>query len=111
MLLRDGGLLGPFGNMGGFIQAQAHMQLVSNLVDEGLDPQAALDRPRFRVDGDAVLLEEGLWPEADELERMGYRAAREENTSTFGGGQIILVQDDVLVGGSDPRKDGYAGGL
>ena len=52
MLLRDGELLGPFGVMGGFIQAQAHVQLVSAIVDDGLDPQAALDRPRFRVDGE-----------------------------------------------------------
>src|SRR5205823_3105701 len=44
MLLRDGELLGPFGVMGGFIQAQAHLQLVSAIVDDGLDPQAALDR-------------------------------------------------------------------
>ena len=66
MLLRDGELLGPFGVMGGFIQAQAHMQLVSAIVDDGLDPQAALDRPRFRVDGERVRLEEGLWErEAD----------------------------------------------
>jgi gamma-glutamyltranspeptidase/glutathione hydrolase len=47
--------------MGGFIQAQAHMQLVSALVDGGLDPQAALDRGRFRVDSDGVHLEPGLW--------------------------------------------------
>ena len=52
MLLRDGELLGPFGVMGGLIQAQAHVQLVSAMVDDGLDPQAALDRPRFRVDGE-----------------------------------------------------------
>ena len=45
MLFRDGELLGPFGVMGGFIQAQAHVQLVSAIVDDGLDPQAALDRP------------------------------------------------------------------
>jgi gamma-glutamyltranspeptidase/glutathione hydrolase len=111
MLLRDGDLLGPFGNMGGFIQAQAHMQVVSNLVDLELDPQAALDRPRFRVDGDAVLLEEGLWPEAEELERLGYRAVLEEDVSVFGGGQIVLVEGEVLVGGSDPRKDGCALGF
>ena len=65
LLVSGGKLLGPFGNMGGFIQAQAHMQLVSGLVDDELDPQAALDRPRFKVDGDQVQLEEGLWPEAD----------------------------------------------
>ena len=111
MLLRDGALLGPFGVMGGFIQAQAHMQLVSAIVDDGLDPQAALDRPRFRVDGDAVRLEEGLWERDADLERLGYRTVRETDTFGFGGGQAILVQGDALVGGSDPRKDGYAAGL
>jgi gamma-glutamyltranspeptidase/glutathione hydrolase len=111
MLLRDGALLGPFGVMGGFIQAQAHAQLVSALVDDGLDPQAALDRPRFRVDGEAVHLEEGLWPQAEELERRGHTVVCDEDTYSFGGGQAILVEGDVLVGGSDPRKDGYAAGL
>jgi gamma-glutamyltranspeptidase/glutathione hydrolase len=111
MLFRDGALLGPFGVMGGFIQAQAHMQLVSALVDDGLDPQAALDRPRFRVDGDLVRLEEGLWERDVELERLGYRTVRETEAYGFGGGQAILVQGDALVGGSDPRKDGYAAGI
>jgi gamma-glutamyltranspeptidase/glutathione hydrolase len=111
MLLRDDALLGPFGVMGGFIQAQAHMQFVSALVDDGLDPQAALDRPRFRVDGEAVRLEAGLWGRDADLEPLGYRTVRETDTFEFGGGQAILVQGEVLVGGSDPRKDGYAGGL
>jgi gamma-glutamyltranspeptidase/glutathione hydrolase len=111
MLLRDGGLAGPFGVMGGFIQAQAHVQLVSALLDDGLDPQAALDRPRFRVEQDAVALEEGLWPEAERLEALGYRVSRDSELATFGGGQAILLRGDALVGGSDPRKDGYAGGL
>jgi gamma-glutamyltranspeptidase / glutathione hydrolase len=111
MLLRDGELLGPFGVMGGFIQAQAHMQLVSAVVDDGLDPQAALDRPRFRVDGEVVKLEEGLWDHEPDLQRLGYKTARDLETHTFGGGQAILVSGDALVGGSDPRKDGYAGGI
>jgi gamma-glutamyltranspeptidase/glutathione hydrolase len=111
MLLLDGKLLGPFGVMGGFIQAQAHLQLVSAIVDDGLDPQAALDRPRFRVDGEVVRLEEGLWEHEPDLQRLGYRTAREPDTYGFGGGQAILVAGDALVGGSDPRKDGYAGGI
>jgi gamma-glutamyltranspeptidase/glutathione hydrolase len=111
LLLREGRLLGPFGNMGGFVQAQAHMQLVSGLVDDGLDPQAALDRPRFKVDGDLVQLEEGLWSEAEELERLGHTIVRETDVGMFGGGQIILVDEEALVGGSDPRKDGYAAGF
>ncbi len=111
MLLRDGDLLGPFGVMGGFIQAQAHVQLVSAMVDDGLDPQAALDRPRFRVDGDAVRLEEGLWDREPDLQRLGYRTVRETDTYAFGGGQAIVVSGEALIGGSDPRKDGYAAGL
>jgi gamma-glutamyltranspeptidase / glutathione hydrolase len=110
MLLRDGQLLGPFGVMGGFVQAQAHVQLVSAIVDDGLDPQAALDRPRFRVDRDRVLLEEGLWEHEPDLQRLGYSTVRETDTSCFGGGQAILLVGEALVGGSDPRKDGYAGG-
>jgi gamma-glutamyltranspeptidase / glutathione hydrolase len=111
LLLRDGQLWGPFGVMGGFIQAQAHMQLVSGLVDDGLGPQAALDRPRFRIDGELVRLEEGLWERDAELEQLGYVTVRETETFSFGGGQAILVQGEALVGGSDPRKDGYAAGF
>jgi gamma-glutamyltranspeptidase/glutathione hydrolase len=111
MLLREGALLGPFGNMGGFIQAQAHLQLVSSLVDDGLDPQAALDRPRFRVDGDVVRLEEGLWAQARELEAVGEAVVLDDSVYGFGGGQIVLLDGDALVGGSDPRKDGSAAGI
>ncbi len=111
LLLRDQELLGPFGVMGGFIQAQAHVQLVSGLVDDGLDPQAALDRPRFRVEGESVSLEEGLWAEGERLEQLGYRVSRDTDLASFGGGQVILVDGDALIGGSDPRKDGYAAGL
>jgi gamma-glutamyltranspeptidase/glutathione hydrolase len=111
LLRRDGELLGPFGVMGGFIQAQAHTQLVSALVDDGLDPQAALDRPRFRVDGDRIQLEEGLWEKAGELEELGFAVEADRELAHFGGGQAILVEGDALVGGSDPRKDGYAAGF
>jgi gamma-glutamyltranspeptidase/glutathione hydrolase len=111
MLLREGRLRGPFGVMGGHIQAQAHMQLVSGIVDDGLDPQAALDRPRFLVDGEVVRLEEGFWRQADELERLGIATVREEDTFSFGGGQAILTEGEALYGGSDPRKDGYAAGF
>jgi gamma-glutamyltranspeptidase / glutathione hydrolase len=111
MLLRDGTLFGPFGVMGGFIQAQAHVQLVSALVDDGLDPQAALDRPRFRVDGGDVLLEEGLWERAGEIEALGLRPVPSRDHSLFGGGQAILRSDAGWVGGSDRRKDGRAAGV
>jgi gamma-glutamyltranspeptidase/glutathione hydrolase len=111
MLLRDGELAGPFGVMGGFVQAQAHVQLVNGLLHEQLDPQTALDRPRFRVSGARVLLEHGLWDQAEEISQMGLEPVAEENTYLFGGGQaIVRTPAGTLIGGSDSRKDGYAGG-
>ena len=57
----DGGLLGPFGVMGGAMQPQGHFQVVRRVVDDGDDPQAALDAPRWRVEDDGVVeLEPGL---------------------------------------------------
>ena len=111
MLLRDGELAGPFGVMGALMQAQAHVQLVSSLVDDGLDPQTALDRSRFRVEGDAVLLEPGLWERAAEIEALGLAPVLTRDHSRFGGGQAILRTEAGLVGGSDRRKDGYAAGV
>lgn len=110
LLLRDGDLLGPFGVMGAFMQAQGHVQLVSGLVDDDLDPQAAIDRPRFRVRDEEVHLEEGLWERAGELEALGFKVVKTREPD-FGGAQAIVVEGEVLLGGSDPRKDGYAAGF
>jgi gamma-glutamyltranspeptidase/glutathione hydrolase len=111
MLLRDGELEGPFGVMGGFIQAQAHLQLIHRLLAEQLDPQSALDQPRFRVSGRRVLLERGLWDRAGEVESIGLEPVEETDTYLFGGGQAIMrAPAGTLLGGSDSRKDGYAGG-
>jgi gamma-glutamyltranspeptidase/glutathione hydrolase len=111
LIERDGELVGPFGVMGGFIQAQAHMQLVHGLLADGLDPQAALDRPRFRVDSGAVRLEEGLWGEAATVTALGLEPVLERDVQTFGAGQAILrTEHGTLIGGSDSRKDGYAAG-
>ena len=61
MLLEHGELLGPFGVMGGPMQPQGHFQVVRRVVDDGYDPQAALDAPRWRVEEDGVVeLEPGL---------------------------------------------------
>jgi gamma-glutamyltranspeptidase len=56
-------------------------------------------------------LEEGLWGEGEELERAGLAVERDPDVYGFGGGQMILVEGDGLIGGSDPRKDGYAGAV
>ena len=112
MLLRDGALWGPFGVMGGAMQAQGHLQVATHLVDGGLDPQRALDEPRFRVEEDwSVSLEPGLWVEAPELRALGHEVHLDESEHGFGVGQCILVDGESLVGGSDGRGDGYAGGF
>jgi gamma-glutamyltranspeptidase/glutathione hydrolase len=113
-------LISSFGVMGGFMQPQGHMQVVVGLIDDGLDPQAALDRPRFCItDGTAgghVAIEDGI-----PLEEMSALAQRGHPVipttgyarDVFGRGQIILRNPDtsVLAGGSDPRADGCAMGL
>ncbi len=111
MLTNEAGLVGPFGVMGGFIQAQAHTQFVVELVRNGFDPQAALDRARFRLDGDTISIEEPLWARAAELERLGFVVDTESDRSVFGGGQAIVSRDGSLFGGSDARKDGCALGF
>jgi gamma-glutamyltranspeptidase/glutathione hydrolase len=112
LLLRDGVLLGPFGVMGGHMQAQGHVQVVRNLVDRALDPQGALDAARFRVDGGRrVALEPGLWHEAEALRSRGHEVVLAEVPHKFGVGQALLALEDSLCGGSDGRGDGYAGGL
>jgi gamma-glutamyltranspeptidase / glutathione hydrolase len=114
MLTRDGELVGPFGLMGGFIQAQSHVQFLCELMRGGNgpdDPQRALDRGRFRIDGDTISLEEPLWERADELTALGFHPHRATERSPFGGGQAIIVRDGILFGGSDARKDGCALGI
>jgi gamma-glutamyltranspeptidase / glutathione hydrolase len=111
MLLRNGRLVGPFGVVGGFLQAQAHVQVVPRLADPLVDPQWALDKRRFRLEGDSVLLEGELWESAPEIKALGLRVKAEPDSTVFGGGQAIIVWEDVLLGGSDSRKDGYAAGF
>jgi gamma-glutamyltranspeptidase/glutathione hydrolase len=111
LLTRDEELVGPFGVMGGFIQAQAHVQFVVELLRNGFDPQAALDRPRFRLDGSWLTLEEPLWERFDELASLGLRIRRSRDRPTFGGGQAIVSREGSLFGGSDARKDGCALGF
>jgi gamma-glutamyltranspeptidase/glutathione hydrolase len=107
----EGSLIGPFGVMGGFIQAQAHVQFVVAALQEELDPQATLDRGRFRIEGRDVHLEPPLWDDAKTLRALGFRPVHSRETTSFGGGQAIFVRNGTLIGGSDARKDGYAGGI
>jgi gamma-glutamyltranspeptidase/glutathione hydrolase len=113
----DDSLYASYGVMGGFMQPQGHVQVLSALMDKGLDPQAALDLPRFCIDvdeaGGDVAIEDGIPNEImAQLEKMGhpvYRVTGYER-ALFGRGQVILrdTETGVLRAGSDPRADGCA---
>lgn len=115
--LSDGSLFASFGVMGGFMQPQGHVQVFSALADDGLDPQAALDLPRFCIEAEAagglVALEDGV-PDAAIAGLAGRGHPVQKITgwerSLFGRGQVILRDPErgVLAGGSDPRADGLA---
>jgi gamma-glutamyltranspeptidase / glutathione hydrolase len=113
----DGSLYASYGVMGGFMQPQGHVQVLSALVDDGLDPQSALDVSRFCIDveesGGRVALEEGISPQViSGLEKMGHPvySLGGYDRSLFGRGQVILrdMETGVLAAGSDPRADGCA---
>jgi gamma-glutamyltranspeptidase/glutathione hydrolase len=118
MLFRDGKPVVSFGVMGGDVQAQAHVQVVSNLVDYDLNIQEALDFPRFHyVVGARVALEpEYSSAVREQLGRMGHEVCGEEAVMIrggFGGGQGIMIDPATRCfwGGSDRRKDGCAIGF
>lgn len=112
-LYKDKKLMGIHGIMGGAHQAQAHGQFVSNVVDYGMSPQAALDHPRFDHDHttNKVGLENGIPPQIQgELRKRGHILIH-ETSSYFGGGQAIFRLEDAWIAGSDFRKDGQAAGF
>ena len=110
---KDGIRIG-FGIMGGWNQAQAHAQYVSNLVDFGMNIQAALDAPRFTklsFGGCDVALESRI-PEAvrKQLTAMGHDVkAPAPYSGSMGRGQAVLRdRHAVNYAASDPRGDGSA---
>jgi len=108
----DGSLYACFGVMGGYMQPQGHLQVVANLQAFGMDPQRALDAPRFQITtGDRIALEPWFGRQVrSALASKGHALVGKRHTppaASFGGGQIIAVSETgVRIGGSDPRKDG-----
>ena len=111
--------------MGGFMQPQGHVQLIVNMVDYGMEPQAAIDAPRFCIDGantddealqPQIFLEEGIAAEtAEGLRALGHVVTpglAGHARAQFGRAQIIQrLPNGVLWGGSDGRSDGMAIGF
>ncbi len=108
-LTRDRMPVGPFGVMGGFMQPQGHVQMVMNTIDFGLNPQAALDAPRWEWErGRRVQIEHATPPHVlHGLAGLGHDVAWSHNRQAFGRGQIIWRNPQgVLCGGTEPRADG-----
>ena len=107
-LMKDGRPVGPFGVMGGYMQPQGHVQVVMNYVDFGLDPQQALDAPRWQLlrGGDVAVEPRFDRTIARELETRGHRIRYDLDIASFGRGQMIVRMDNgVLVGGTESRTD------
>jgi gamma-glutamyltranspeptidase / glutathione hydrolase len=109
MAARDGRCWAAFGNMGGDAQPQLQVQVLANLVDRGLDPQAAVAEPRLRVEsGGDVLQVEADHPAAREILRSNLPTQPLPPRSwLMGHAQALVVQGPgAWRGGADPRADG-----
>ncbi len=110
-LSKGGKPVGPFGVMGGFMQPQGHVQVIMNTVDFGLNPQSALDAPRWQWVGEKSIQVERYMDSAviAELKDRGHEITVMPDRYSFGRGQIIWRSEDgTLVGASEPRSDGMA---
>lgn len=109
-LTKDQHAIGPFGVMGGFMQPQGHLQVVVNTVDFNLNPQSALDAPRWQwIEGKTVQVERNV-PDhiVQDLVGRGHHIEIAVDAGDFGRGQIIWRnQSGVLAGGTEPRTDGH----
>ena len=111
-ILRDQGRVRmPFGVMGGQYQPCGHARLITNLLDYGMELQSALDAPRSFFEDGKLMLERGYGDDVrSALADMGHPVDTPEGP--IGGAQAIDIRPDgVLVGASDPRKDGCAFGF
>ncbi|PPA70225.1 gamma-glutamyltransferase [Jeotgalibacillus proteolyticus] len=110
-LTKDGQAVGPFGVMGGYMQPQGHLQVISNTIDFGLHPQAALDAPRWQWSQGKTVQVEPSFPNhlVQALVRKGHTIDVTTDGGPFGRGQIIWrdPKTGVLSGGTESRTDGH----
>lgn len=109
-LFKDGKPYGPFGIMGGFMQPQAHVQVLTSLILNGSNPQEALDKPRWIwTGGKKVFVEESMDTGTIEyLKAHGHEVETTKDTGLFGRGEIILRDENgTYCGACEGRTDGY----
>ena len=112
MVMKDGRPWLSFGVMGGDMQPQGHVQVLVNLIDFGMNVQEAGEAARYRLAGGNVALESAFGPDTrSALQKLGHKVTT--GFGMWGGFQGILIdpKTGVLMGGSDPRKDGLAIGF
>lgn len=110
---QNGNPLMSFGVMGGSMQAQGHIQMMSRLVDYQQNPQAAADAPRWRVDDNVkVGVEFGVPADViDALSKCGHDMTQADRWATdFGRAQLIYKMDEGYLAASERRTDGQAVG-
>ena len=108
-ITKDNVAVGPFGVMGGFMQPQGQMQVVMNSIDYHLNPQAALDAPRWQwIGGKRIEVEPSVSEQIiDGLRARGHEVIVNPDPISYGRGQIIWRNGDgVLCGATEPRADG-----
>jgi gamma-glutamyltranspeptidase/glutathione hydrolase len=115
MLFRGDELVGPFGTQGGDAQARITMQLASNLVDFGMEPQMAIEAPRWLAGSDGSLIMEQGFPDGtvQSLASRGHRITLIDSLNSGAGhAQMVLrnLETGLLMGAADPRADGSAAG-
>jgi gamma-glutamyltranspeptidase/glutathione hydrolase len=102
-----------FGVMGGHMQHQGHVQMVTRIFDHGQNPQTASDAPRWHIYEDmSVGVERGFDAAVlDALAERGHRVRLEPREYLFGGAQLVYRLEDGYVAASDHRKEGQAAGF
>lgn len=110
LLMKDGMPVGPFGIMGGFMQPQAHLQVLLASIDQHANPQDALDHPRWMwTGGKTIEVEQSFDPALlGQLSRAGHNIVVRASSGPFGRGEIIWRDNEngVLCGGCEMRTDG-----
>ncbi|MDN2567466.1 gamma-glutamyltransferase family protein [Aquibium sp. A9E412] len=111
MVTREGRTVMPFGVMGGHYQAMGHAWFLSNMIDHGMDVQAAIDAPRlFPLPGGATVEIERPLEAVSGVALAARGFEPQVPAAPIGGAQAVWIdwQNGTLLGGSDPRKDGCA---
>ncbi len=113
-LIKDGVAVGPFGVMGGFMQPQGHVQVITNTLDYQMNPQDALDAPRWQWISDKKIVVEPSFSQEviGALIEKGHEVTVESELGSFGRGQIIWrTSDGTYCGGTESRCDGHIASL